>query len=131
MDALVAEFPRFVEGFFGTLRISVIAAVFALVLGTLLAAFRVSPVPPLRWIGTAWVTVFRNPWGLPKAKTVWPCRRFRYPASGRADSFTPSIFRSARSFSRATPTIRAGTTSVLADSAFANDPSVFGVGRII
>lgn len=60
MDALVAEFPRFVEGFFGTLRISVIAAVFALVLGTLLAAFRVSPVPPLRWIGTAWVTVFRN-----------------------------------------------------------------------
>lgn len=60
MDALVAEFPRFVEGFFGTLRISVIAAVFALVLGTLMAAFRVSPVPPLRWIGTAWVTVFRN-----------------------------------------------------------------------
>jgi glutamate transport system permease protein len=60
VDALVAEFPRFVEGFLGTLRISVIAAVFALVLGTLLASFRVSPVPPLRWIGTAWVTVFRN-----------------------------------------------------------------------
>jgi glutamate transport system permease protein len=60
VDALVAEFPRFVEGFLGTLRISAIAAVFALVLGTLLAACRVSPVPPLRWIGTSWVTVFRN-----------------------------------------------------------------------
>jgi glutamate transport system permease protein len=60
VDALVAEFPRFVEGFLGTLRISAIAAVFALVLGTLLAGCRVSPVPPLRWIGTAWVTVFRN-----------------------------------------------------------------------
>jgi glutamate transport system permease protein len=60
VDALVAEFPSFFAGFLGTLRISAIAAVFALVLGTLLAAFRVSPVPPLRWIGTAWVTVFRN-----------------------------------------------------------------------
>ena len=48
VDALVAEFPRFVEGFFGTLRISLFAAVGALVLGTLLAAFRVSPLPPLR-----------------------------------------------------------------------------------
>ena len=60
MDALLGEFPRFVEGFLGTLRISMIAAVIALVLGTALAACRVSPVPPLRWIGTAWVTVFRN-----------------------------------------------------------------------
>ena len=60
MDALVNEFPRFLEGFFGTLRISLFAAVGALLIGTLLAGFRVSPVPPLRWIGTAWVTVFRN-----------------------------------------------------------------------
>jgi ABC-type sulfate transport system permease component len=36
VDALIAEFPRFVGGFFGTLRISLIAAVVALVLGTLL-----------------------------------------------------------------------------------------------
>ena len=49
------------EGFFGTLRISLFAAAIgALVIGTLLAGFRVSPVPPLRWVGTAWVTVFRN-----------------------------------------------------------------------
>ena len=60
MDALIAEFPRFVAGFLGTLRICLFAGVVALVLGTVLAGFRVSPVPPLRWIGTAWVTVFRN-----------------------------------------------------------------------
>lgn len=60
MDALIAEFPRFLAGFVGTLRICLFAAVGALLLGTVLAAFRVSPVPPLRWIGTAWVTVFRN-----------------------------------------------------------------------
>ncbi len=60
MDALVAEFPRFVAGFFGTLRICLFAAVGALILGTVLATFRVSPVPPLRFVGLAWVTVFRN-----------------------------------------------------------------------
>ena len=60
MDALIVEFPRFLAGFLGTLRICLFAGVVALVLGTVLAGFRVSPVPPLRWIGTAWVTVFRN-----------------------------------------------------------------------
>jgi glutamate transport system permease protein len=60
VDALIAEFPRFLSGFFGTLRICLFAGVGALLLGTLLASFRVSPIPPLRWVGTAWVTVFRN-----------------------------------------------------------------------
>lgn len=60
MDALIAEFPRFVGGFFGTLRLCLFAAIGALILGTLLATFRVSPVPPLRFVGLAWVTVFRN-----------------------------------------------------------------------
>lgn len=60
MDALIAEFPLFLGGFLGTLRICLFAAVGALLLGTLLAAFRVSPIPPMRWLGTAWVTVFRN-----------------------------------------------------------------------
>ncbi|NUP53787.1 MAG: amino acid ABC transporter permease [Catenulispora sp.] len=36
------------------------AALFALVVGTLLAVMRVSPVPPLRWAGTAYVSVLRN-----------------------------------------------------------------------
>jgi glutamate transport system permease protein len=60
VDALIAEFPRFVSGFLGTLRLCFFGAIGALLLGTLLAAFRVSPVPPLRFVGKAWVTVFRN-----------------------------------------------------------------------
>ena len=32
----------------------------SLVLGTVIASFRVSPIPALRWFGTAWVTVIRN-----------------------------------------------------------------------
>lgn len=31
-----------------------------MLLGTVIAAFRVSPIPPLRSAGTAWVTVLRN-----------------------------------------------------------------------
>ncbi|NUR61962.1 MAG: amino acid ABC transporter permease, partial [Catenulispora sp.] len=36
------------------------AALFSLVVGTLLAVLRVSPVPPLRWVGTGYVAVLRN-----------------------------------------------------------------------
>ncbi|MEV4559747.1 amino acid ABC transporter permease [Kitasatospora sp. NPDC049285] len=54
------NFPLFVHGFLKTLELSALSALFALVLGTVLAAFRVSPVPVLRTFGTAWVTVFRN-----------------------------------------------------------------------
>jgi glutamate transport system permease protein len=60
LDALIAEFPLYWNGFLGTLRICLFAAVGSLVFGTLLAAFRVSPVPPLRFVRLAWVTIFRN-----------------------------------------------------------------------
>jgi glutamate transport system permease protein len=42
------------------LKICLYGAIGSLVLGTILVSFRVSPVPPLRGFGTAWVTVFRN-----------------------------------------------------------------------
>lgn len=59
--APVAEnFGLFVDAFLGTLMICLYGAVGSLVLGTLIASFRVSPLPPLRAVGTAWVTVFRN-----------------------------------------------------------------------
>jgi len=60
VGVLIEQFPLYVSGFLQTLRICVFAAIGSLVLGTILAAFRVSPVPPLRAIGAAWVTVFRN-----------------------------------------------------------------------
>jgi glutamate transport system permease protein len=50
----------YLEAFWWILRLTVTSAVIAVVLGTLLAAMRVSPIPVLRWFGTAWVNVFRN-----------------------------------------------------------------------
>jgi glutamate transport system permease protein len=38
----------------------VLAAVGSLLLGTLLAVMRISPLPPLRWLGTSYVNLFRN-----------------------------------------------------------------------
>ncbi|MGC0416566.1 amino acid ABC transporter permease [Embleya sp. AB8] len=48
------------HGFVGTLKLTVVCGIVSLLLGTLIAACRVSPVPPLRWFGTAYVTLFRN-----------------------------------------------------------------------
>lgn len=60
MGVLVEQFPLFASGFLGTLRICLFAAIGALLVGTLMAALRVSPLPPLRWVGSAWVTGVRN-----------------------------------------------------------------------
>ncbi|RKN49197.1 amino acid ABC transporter permease [Micromonospora endolithica] len=50
----------YVSGFLWILKLTGASAVCALVLGVLLAAMRVSPVPVLRGFGTAWVNIFRN-----------------------------------------------------------------------
>lgn len=60
MDAVLDNLDVFVDGFRETLTLTLLAAVGALVLGTLIAAMRVSPVPPLRWVGTAYVQLVRN-----------------------------------------------------------------------
>jgi glutamate transport system permease protein len=49
-----------VRAFLTTLSMSALAGLLALVLGTLLAAARVSPIPPLRGLATFYVEVFRN-----------------------------------------------------------------------
>ncbi|MGW3041282.1 amino acid ABC transporter permease [Kitasatospora sp. NPDC001159] len=54
------NFALFRDGFLQTIELSALSALLALLLGTLLAAFRVSPVPVLRAFGTTWVTLFRN-----------------------------------------------------------------------
>ncbi len=51
---------QLLTGFGITLRLTLVAAVAALVLGTVLGAMRVSPIPPLRWLGTAYVELVRN-----------------------------------------------------------------------
>jgi glutamate transport system permease protein len=50
----------FWEGYLGTIQMAVLTAIGALAIGTVLAMLRISPLPPLRAVGTAYVTVFRN-----------------------------------------------------------------------
>ncbi|TGO05893.1 amino acid ABC transporter permease [Serinibacter arcticus] len=46
--------------FWVNIQLTFWAAIGALVLGTALGVMRVSPVPSLRWLGTSYVTIFRN-----------------------------------------------------------------------
>lgn len=51
---------QIIDAFWTTIKLAVYSAIGALVLGTLLAAMRLSPVPMLRWLGAAYVTILRN-----------------------------------------------------------------------
>jgi len=57
---LIDNFELFRDAFLTTLSLSLLAGLLALVLGTLLAALRVSPIPPLRGLATFYVELFRN-----------------------------------------------------------------------
>lgn len=60
MSVLIDQFPVILQGFWMTIRLTAFAALVALVLGTVLAAMRVSPTPPLRWAATGYVEIVRN-----------------------------------------------------------------------
>jgi glutamate transport system permease protein len=60
VDAVLDNLDTFRQGFITTLALTVVSTVLALVLGTLLAAMRVSPVPTLRAAGAVYVEVVRN-----------------------------------------------------------------------
>ncbi|MEU3553413.1 amino acid ABC transporter permease [Streptomyces fragilis] len=60
MNVLTDNFSTYGEGFLGTVELTFFASLLALVLGFLMASFRVAPVGSLRVIGTVWVTVLRN-----------------------------------------------------------------------
>ncbi|MGW1172533.1 amino acid ABC transporter permease [Kitasatospora sp. NPDC002543] len=60
MKTLTDNWSTYWDGFLGTLSLFAVSAVLSLVLGVLIAGFRVSPVKPLRVFGTLWVTVLRN-----------------------------------------------------------------------
>jgi glutamate transport system permease protein len=57
---LIDNFELFRDAFLTTLSLSLLAGLLAVVLGTLLAALRVSPIPPLRGLATFYVELFRN-----------------------------------------------------------------------
>lgn len=61
MDEYLPELlARLADGFAVTLRMLGWSALIAGIVGTILAAMRVSPVPPLRAFGTSYVNIFRN-----------------------------------------------------------------------
>lgn len=60
IELLVDNRDLFITGFRNTILLFILAGIGALVLGTLLAAMRVSPVPVLRLLGAGYVTIFRN-----------------------------------------------------------------------
>ncbi len=60
MSPVLDNLDVFVGGFWLTLQLCILSAIGAVILGTIAAVMRISPIPPLRWLGTAYVTVFRN-----------------------------------------------------------------------
>jgi glutamate transport system permease protein len=60
MDAITDNWGLFGDAFLRSLGICLWAMLGALVIGTLIAAARVSPVAPLRGFGTTYVTLIRN-----------------------------------------------------------------------
>lgn len=60
LQFLWQERTAFLTGFLGTVELSVIAGILATIIGLVVAAMRVSPIPALRIAGTAWSGFFRN-----------------------------------------------------------------------
>jgi glutamate transport system permease protein len=60
MTFLADNFPLLRDAFLTTLALAVVSGVCALVIGTVLAGMRVSPVAPLRGAATFYVETFRN-----------------------------------------------------------------------
>ena len=92
MDVLTSNFSTFAKGFLGTVELTVYASILALVLGFVMASFRVAPVGSFRAFGAVWVAVLRNTpltllffavlLGLPRFGLVLPFKVFAVLALG-------------------------------------------------
>jgi glutamate transport system permease protein len=60
VNVVLDNLPAFLRATRVTAELTLLSFALALVIGTLVAGFRVSPVPPLRWLGTAYVELIRN-----------------------------------------------------------------------
>jgi glutamate transport system permease protein len=60
VDVLFGNLGEFLTRFGGTIGLFVCSAIASLILGVILAAMRVSPVPAMRATGTVYVTLLRN-----------------------------------------------------------------------
>lgn len=50
----------FFEGFLTTVQLTALGFIFAMIIGTIMAIFRISPIVPLRAVGLIYVDIFRN-----------------------------------------------------------------------
>ncbi|WP_411721381.1 amino acid ABC transporter permease [Mycetocola sp.] len=60
MDVIIDNLPRYLSGFGMTLQLLIIAAIGALIIGTFIAAMRISPVASLRGFATVYTELVRN-----------------------------------------------------------------------
>jgi glutamate transport system permease protein len=60
MDVVLDNLDQFGSGLRTTVSLTLLSFAVALVIGTVVAACRVSPVPPLRWAGSVYVEAIRN-----------------------------------------------------------------------
>ncbi|UOE44785.1 amino acid ABC transporter permease [Agromyces larvae] len=60
MDVVIANLPLYLEGFGTTLLLLAVSGAGALVLGTIVAAMRISPIATLRTIATVYTELIRN-----------------------------------------------------------------------
>lgn len=59
-DLISTYQSRILDAFWVTIKLTFFSAIGALVIGTLVAGMRVSPIPVARWVGAAYVSIFRN-----------------------------------------------------------------------
>ena len=60
MEVFTEYREQIFAAFWTTIQLTVFSAIGALVIGTLLAAMRLAPVPMLNWLGTSYVNIVRN-----------------------------------------------------------------------
>ena len=60
MDIFSEYRDQIFEAFWTTIQLTVFSGIGALLLGTVLAAMRLSPVPMMNWLGTSYVNIVRN-----------------------------------------------------------------------
>lgn len=81
MDVVLDNLDRYWEGFHTTVSLTLWSFALAFAIGVLVASFRVSPIPPLRWVGALYVETIRNTplpvlfvlffFGFPKAGVIY------------------------------------------------------------
>ena len=60
MDVVLDNLDVFARGMRTTVSLTLLSFAMAFVIGTVVAAFRVSPIPPLRWVGAIYVETIQN-----------------------------------------------------------------------